>query len=330
MPEQINEISSEVASVGELGTSLRGDRIYHNATQYHESFDQVQEIITDMREQMTTQDQNSELSRAVFRGIVSPEVMRNIMDCQLRDHVEVGVNLTGYGELGWLLYVAINSLERQALVPVQEMISSTNDYEAPPGFDPSTLPGGLTQRNHIPEQDWTQLRDLWLPFEWDLRGVAQRARKIQDNLQCPPALRDTWFSGIWHGSRLACAATAERLTYQGAKGDFDLVESTEWSTTPDFRRAGQSLMSYNLWRMNQEILSDLGCQNSKVPLIFAEANFMTRADKAGRRAGFRIPPRRREIGQMVIQNVGVNDGLEPVGRWRDFTFLAVPPQGATT
>lgn len=327
MSEQIiNDTGAEVASIGELGTPRRGDRIYHNATEYHQDFNQVQEIVTDIREQMS-QDQNPTLSRAVFRGIVSPGVMRRILDSHLVDHIEVGVDLQNYGEPGWLVYVAINSPERQALVPVSEMVTATSEYAAPHDFDPSVLPAGFVHRNRIPPQAFEQLRDLWLPFDWTLQGVAQRADKVQDNLEGPPAERDTWFSGIWARDRLVCAATAERLTYQGANGDFDLVESTEWSTDRRFRRAGQSLMSCNLWHQNQEILTNLGNKNGKSPFIFAEANFMTRADRAGRRAGFQIPERQQQIGQMIIQNVVVNDGLEPVGRCRDFTFLAFPPQG---
>jgi hypothetical protein len=82
------------------------------------------------------------------------------------------------------------------------------------------------------------------------------------------------------------------------------------------------LMGSNLWKINNQVLDDLQIENGRSPLIFAECNFMTRADKAGQRAGFRIPPR-SYAAQIVVQNVMVRDGHKPVGL-RDFTFLSLP------
>jgi hypothetical protein len=321
MTEQLtNEASGEVASVGEPGTSIRGDRIYHNATIYHEDITSVEAIFADMDGQMEA-DAGQTLSRIVFRGLVSPETIHALSAHPLGNNLEVAQPLEEYGEPGWLVYLAANSPDRGPIIPLAEMVEDTDEYEIPIDFIPRTLPTGYVHRNYIPKESAGQLHNLWKAFDWRLDGVVERAQKIRENIELPATnQRDTWFSGLWAGNILVCAATAERLTYQGANGPFDIVENTEWRTRPDHMRDG--LMGHNLWRLNNEILSDLRTNDGATPLIFAECNFMTRADKAGRRAGFRIPSR-AYAGQIIVQNVTVNDELEPAGL-RDFIFLSLP------
>jgi hypothetical protein len=311
------ESGGEVASVGELGTSVRGDRLYHNAEIYHEDADSVRNIFADMAGQS-----GGDISRVVFRGIVSPRALRDIARAPMEADLEVAQPLAGYGEPGWLVYLAQNAPDRQPIVPVPEMVAASNTYTLPSGFNPADLPAETTHQAYIPEDSIGQLYDLWQAFGWELNGVAERASKVRANRQSEPQDRDTWFSGLWNSGRLVCAATAERLTYQGAEGPFNLVESTEWRTHPDYMQHG--LMGHNLWRLNNQILGDLRDVEAKMPLVFAECNFMTRADKAGRRAGFEIPSR-QFAGQIIAQNVIVNDGHYPSGL-RDFVFISLPPQ----
>ena len=328
--------SGEVPSVGSPGTSYRGDRIYHNATEFHTDTDTVRTIFDSINRQRGATnpeepggEESSRISRAVFRGIVSQGVFNCLLNSSLEKNLEAGLSLHAYGDAGWLIYLAANDDDRRPLVPTEQIIRATSEYVVPK-LDTDEVPVGTTVCDRIDYRDVDRLHSLWLPFGWQRDGVIERMVSIDQNTGQEPCKRDTWFAGLRQDEVLISAATAERITVPGANGPFDLIESTEWSTDQRFRRVGQSMISHVLRHMNQHILADLErLDNGSLPLIFAEANFTTRADKAGRRAGFVIPDR-QYMPQVITQNVVVEDGVGPHARWRDFSFMVVPPSENVT
>jgi hypothetical protein len=126
-----------------------------------------------------------------------------------------------------------------------------------------------------------------------------------------------WFSAITAGDTLMSAAMAERLTLPGRDGPVDLVESTEWRTRKGFSNLG--FMTDTLGALNAQIFQSRQGDSSVPPLVYAECSFTTRADRAGRGAGFYIPER-RYAAQIALQNVTVDDGIHPPGL-RDFIVM---------
>ena len=133
--------------------------------------------------------------------------------------------------------------------------------------------------------------------------------------------KDVWFSAVKdRGGRIVGLAMAERLSIPGRDMTaLDIVESTEWNVLKEFE--GNGLMTANVARLNAQILSDLGNDSGRLPLIFAECNFQSHAERVGRGAGLRVPER-TFVPQILVQNVSIRDG-QPIedGKLRDFTFM---------
>jgi hypothetical protein len=110
---------------------------------------------------------------------------------------------------------------------------------------------------------------------------------------------------------------AESLVLNGPQGPVKYVESTEWSTHPDYQ--GNGLAPANLSVVNAQVL-----HAGPDSIVGAETNLHpnVRADLIGNRVGFSIPPR-NFAAQILKQNVRVGDGEEPTGL-RDFSFMYLP------
>lgn len=318
MNEQNND--GIFSSTGDLGTSIRQDsRLYRNETSFTDDPQILTRRLSELAEEAGTD--TDEISRIVWRGLVSNGVMQYIVESGLERHMEIAFPVSEFNQTGWLVYLARNASHRQALLPITEMAAATNGLKGEVGGRPQNTPNGdfdiVTQ---ISDVDQTELLELWSDFGWENDQIAGLARRMDSEQGLSPPERSVWFSAVLLGGKLICAAEAERLTIPGHDGSLDLVESTEWRTHEQFQNLG--FMSHNLRSLHMQVLSDLEGSPNGPPLIYAECNYTSRSDRAGYRVGLRIPSR-DYAAQMAIQNVVVNDGYQPVGL-RDFTFMYLP------
>lgn len=312
------------SSIGSLGVTRRQDgRLYVNATEF--SADPIQVLRNFRRLREIGNRHPARIGRVVFRGLIGEEVLAAIMDSDLPSNLEVLLPMDNFAQTGFLAYLASNRFGRTPIVSSKEMVCETNRYShknvEPVDHIQSLSCEGYRFTDQVEQSDIGRLHDLWGPtFGWSLKEVANLAKRIEIDRQQSPEARGIWIVLVRNGTEIVSAAMAERLTIPGRKAPLELVENTEWCTRSGY--AGRGLITAALVVLNAQVLRDMRHLN---PLIFAECNFQTRSDVAGHKAGFRIPDR-AFAPQILVQNVGVNDGqlLAESGRLRDFTFMYLP------
>ncbi len=297
-------------STGDLGTSRRQDeRLYHNAETAYEKAADVAEVYQDLSKEA---DLQKDISRIVFRGIVSDSAFQDIRESELGIQLEVAMPLAEYGQDGWLIYLACNNGRRSnPLKAIPEMISATSSVPEPRAAANEVV----DYRSAIDNAILPQLHILWSEtFGWSLEEVTALREKMETQ---GTDKRSLWFSGlVLNNGVLTSAAMAERLDLPGFSGNLTLIESTEWRSLED-----KGLMPTTLRYLNQQIATDTA-DYSQPPLVYAECNFTSRSDRAGYRSGFRIPSR-DYAAQILVQNVAVGDNILEKGL-RDFTFMYLP------
>lgn len=308
------------SSTGQLGTQERQDgRLYHNALAFHDTTSGVTRIFDQLVEQVNSEP--AKLSRAVFRGLVSGQVVQQLA-AERPHNMEVALSVRDYGQVAWLLYLGYNHPSRQSPHSIPDVVQAV---------DSTVRPIALTAQDRVPANfeiarsfnatDEPSLYALWgQTFGWNQNEISALGLSLNHQRERYPIDRDTWFSALRCGGRIVSAAMAEHLELEGPDKAFDIVESTEWRTEPE--QQGRGLMPYVLRDLNAQIIKDLQHRYVGRPLIYAECNYTSRSDRAGYRAGFRIP-NRRFAPQIIPQNVRVNDGKIPLGL-RDFSFMYVP------
>lgn len=316
-----------VTSAGRLGQEERSyDRLYLNWGQdpIEDSYQLTREF-TNFR--MESEQRGK--SRVVFRGLIGDEVMRTMVEKKhpLLEYAEVAFPVVSpevSEDRLWLIMLAKNGRDRQSIYPIAEMITATNAYDNVPS--PANrrikklLDKGFTFTNQVTPGMISQLHALWgETFGWSHDAVEEFAAEIGSQQNKAPSERQTWFSGILSGDTLVTASTAELLDFPTRKGKLSVVESTEWRTHDEW--SGKGLLTGALMFLHTQVIAD-----REDPLLIAECNFMSRSDRAGFGAGFVVPQRDiagREVPQILVQNVAVEDGHAPVGL-RDFTFMYIP------
>lgn len=205
------------------------------------------------------------------------------------------------------------------IVSREVMIDETSDQKVrnipPLERVQSAVEQGFSFTDQISEEEVDQIQALWgETFGWERNQVDNLRKRLGD--------KDVWFAAVKHEETIISAAMAERLMISAARGQLDLVESTEWRTRNGHE--GKGLMTATVAILNAQILSDLQRYSNGLPLIYAECNFQSRSDRVGYGAGFRIPDR-TGASQILVQNVLVRDG-QPIedDRLRDFTFMYLP------
>ncbi len=341
MSDQATSNPEIFSSTGELGTWPRPDeRLYHNATTFYDHPDDVADtflgVARDAEVINAVMPEGEQVSRTVFRGIVSHQTVQAIANNGLGTHLEVAMPVDESNqEAGWLIYLAKNQPHRQPLHAVETMVEATSVYtprprkvvlpDTNPESDGECLPE-WSLLTSVKEEYQTQLADLWKATfgGWDNEKIAHLAERIKAERAKDGSERTVWFSAIIAGDLLMSAAMAERLTIPGRDGPVDLIESTEWRTRKAFSNFG--LMTHTLQALNAQIFHSLSEGPSGPPVVYAECSYTTRADRAGHGAGFYIPER-RYAAQIAIQNVTVDDGIHPPG-WRDFIVMRAPAPSA--
>jgi hypothetical protein len=122
--------------------------------------------------------------------------------------------------------------------------------------------------------DADSLLSIWEPFGWSREGVLSFIESYNNG-------EAGWFAGVRNEHGILCAAAkAEKLRL----GDTTIIESTEWSTHPDFRRHGYATIA--AIALNALILND--SDSTGRMSIFAEANMApeTPGFRVAHRAGF--------------------------------------------
>jgi hypothetical protein len=318
---------SENFSAGGPGTSIRSDeRLYHNATEYYSDPAQLETMFSGL---LAYGEQISQpISRTVFRGIVSNRVMHSVRRNGLAETLEVAMPLEEFGHPGdWLIYLGHNAPGREPLVSKGLMVAAIAD---PPAASPERpLPPGFRLARSLPRTDEPQLLELWGPtFGQTGNTVAGTAAAVRQQLELPADGRNLWLSLCYHGSRIASAAMAE--TVELATSDplrpLVMVESTEWRTRDGYQ--GHGLMEQTVRYLHGQVLESFA--NRAFPLLYAETNYTSGANRVGNRAGM-VSPSGHYAGQVILQNVRVDEGRPGLAAGlRDFVFQFVPrPEGAT-
>ncbi len=279
------------------------------------------------------------VTRCVLRGMVPGTVLSDILDQSDEPLVEAAVP-TGFmttpngraSEPIWMMLAAVNHPSRRPLFPVAKMIqdvdqSGSGHAKTPVGRIAELRREGYTFLRQIPVRFARDVLHLWGDsFHWDEEAVENLRRNITHGNSISPYDRHVWFTGILSPQRhLVALATAERLDVPLEDGEsIPIVESTEWRRSPDASRSGLAAAAVS--HLTAQVLADIGDKN---PLIIAETNYRSGAHHVGFAAGMEVPDRTHEgrsIPQMLIQNVGVGDGLPPQGpeSKRDFTMMYLP------
>jgi|GEM_PF-2815226 hypothetical protein len=325
------------SSTGQLGTDVRqDDRLYHNAEFFSANYDHVENQFNKL--QVEADARPEPISRVVYRGVVSTEVLETIQTGELRQNLEVALPLIEFSarfsalrtspRLGWLIYLGHNATDRAA-TPLREAASDPHSQPAPSAYSPVERVERMFQRGQlirttIEASDVEPLQELWQPtFGWSLQEIEALRNRLEHERQGPEHERSVWFAATYSGGLLVSAAMAERLIIPGPDGPINLVESTEWCTLRDNdnpqRYTGQGLITGALVAVNTQVLHSLRDNVNGPPLIYAECNATSQSHRAGYGAGFRIPTR-DYAPQFIPKNVTVNDGIAPTGL-RDFNFL---------
>lgn len=324
-----NEEGASFTSIGKLGVSRRSyDRLYVNGTRFSSDPREFDRNFRRLIEIGKRHEQK--IGRTVFRGLVSEDVVNHVLISDLKGNLEVVLPVGEFtGDNARLVYMARNKPGRNSINPSEYMArkASAQETEITSPLEKIKLAvgQGYVFTDRITEDQVDQVQSLWgETFGWKREEVDSLRKRLEaDRSKTDPSKKDVWFSAVSVNGEIISAAMAERQSISGANGRWlDLVESTEWRVKDKY--GGNGAMTMTLGALNAQILSDLKNSPNGTPLIFAECNFQSRADRAGKSAGFHIPER-TVAPQILIQNVLVRDGV-PVGEGnlRDFTFMYLP------
>lgn len=321
------------SSTGDLGVHRRhSNRLYVVGSELSSD---PQEFSTNYHRLIAIEEKHPTITRGVFKGVVSNEVLSSILvQPDVHKDVEVVVPLAEYGMPdSSLVYLGHNSESRRSIVPVGDMVEATSEQVPLVGKSPyrriaKVVEQGYKFKNSIEEEQADELFELWgKTFGWDKEQILGFIHRLKNERAVAPSNRSLWFSGIVNEEgRLIGASMAERQNLPGADDNkLPCVESTEWRVHPGY--TGKRLMSPTITMLNAQILNDLGNDI----FIFAECNYIQGAHVTGHQAGFQLPSREVaegiEVPQILVQNVGIKDGSSlNGGKFRDFVFMQLKPE----
>ncbi len=257
--------------------------------------------------------------RDVFRGIVEESVIYDLFRSDNSSMVEAAFPLSGNL---WYLGMARNHESRKGLRPTEEMVMGVREnvrsFNSPTETIQKVLDEGHTFIEEISPTDpreQIQLLELWgETFGWDKEQIGNLSRRF---LTEDPNNRSVWFSGIKDSEgNLSAAAMAESIIFRGSNGEpIRIVESTEWrSKEADHIKAVVD-------HLHAQVLTDF-----PDAVIIAECNYHRGAHRAAQKSGMVTPDvfiYGRQVPQVLVQNVVVIDGNNPVGL-RDFIVFTLP------
>lgn len=326
--------NSEIfSSTGELGAQIRQNERWYINEGFSDDSDDIGVTFETGLEQLTRNPTN--ISRVVFRSLVGEQARAAILQSDLKRDIEVLLPIaTGQ----YLLYLARNAPHREGGGSIDELVQQTHPGSYKSGdmllADHIThaTDSGYQWQGDFSADEVPAVLDLWGPtFGWDKSEVTNLRARLEQEAEAAPEDRSVWVSFAQHNDELVAAAMAERLDLPGKDGPTALVESTEWRVRADYQRRNNPnaprLMVATLALLNAQVIHSIGSERTS---IFAECNLRSRADRAGRGAGFRAPERQVEdqiiIPQILRNNVEVDDGLATPGEaLPHFLFQHIPP-----
>jgi hypothetical protein len=313
------------SSTGQLGKEKRScGRLYLNDPIFQDNAGRFKRTAHDL----FLAGQADGITRSVYHGFVSEDVLRAVSNSELSDYLEVAVPVGDFtNDSSNLIYLAKNAEGRTPIVSVEQMVQATS-IERENGTSPlqridTIRKAGYTFIQDIDHVGLAQVQHiLGETFDWkrfEVKNLRDRLDRVKEK---PASERDIWFSAIKDGNDIVSLAIAEKLTMPCETGAVDLVESTEWRTKNEYGQNG--LMAGTLSALNAQVISDLSESANGTPIIFAECNFANGAYLAGQAAKLSIPDRNGKYpaNQILQQNVIIHDGL-PIeeGKYRDFIFM---------
>ncbi len=222
----------------------------------------------------------------------------------------------------------INNHREQTIDPVS-VIERETVYEHPSQLSPSERVDVLRQQGYrfvdnLDNIDLTQVYSLWHPiFEWSEEDIGALRGRLQEQKSLSPKRRSVWFTAITDLNNVVALAMAERLDLPFHRGDNQsIIESTEWCVRRGWE--GLGLGSGAPSHVHAQVLTDLAFLE-RPPIIVAETNFTSRADRNGHNSGMIVADRKIAsflVSQVLRQNVAVGDGLRSE-RLRDFTMMYI-------
>lgn len=326
--------SSEIfSSTGELGAQIRQNERWYINGGFSNNPRDIEATFEDGLEQLKRNP--ATISRVVFRSLVGEQARAAILESDLQRDIEVLLPISAGQHL---LYLARNAPGREGGDSVDELVQQTH----PDSYKSSVTPladhitqatdAGYQWQGDFSADEVPGVLDLWGPtFGWDKSEVSNLQARMEHEAAAASEDRSVWVSFARHNDELVAAAMAERLDLPGKDGPIALVESTEWRVRADYQRRNNPkaprLMVATLALLNAQVIHSIGSERTS---IFAECNLRSRADRAGRGAGFRAPERQVEDGRTIPQilrnNVEVDDGLAAPGdALPHFLFQHVPP-----
>jgi hypothetical protein len=249
----------------------------------------------------------------------------------LQHNIEAVIPVGDYrGSSAVMAMWGINNHRVQTNDPVC-VIGQETVYEHPPRISPSDRVDILRQQGYqfvdnLDTIDIAQVYSLWHPiFEWSEEDIQNLRGRLQGQRNLSPEERSVWFTAAMDGNNVVALSMAERLDLPFRPGETQsIVESTEWCVREGWQ--GQGLGTAAPVHVHAQVFTDLASLE-RPPIIVAETNFTSRADRNGHNAGMIVADRQIEsfpVSQVLRQNVAVGDGLRPE-RLRDFTMMYVPP-----
>lgn len=322
--QSTTETAQIFSSTGSLGISERQDnRLYQNGP-FFGAPDELDSAYLGLIDE--GHKRADHISRVVLRAIISDEAMHDVLEgdtTHLRSDLAVAVPLQEFGKRGWLTYFAQNFGERGAQVDVGQIMSVTTEYRTPDLLPAdrviTSIQAGVRMHTRIADGLEPQLESLWgKTFGWSVPEVEALAARLDAEQLQNPADRTVWFAATEQDGVLTSASMAERLSLPGADGPIDLVESTEWRAAQGTNGQIGSALSV----LHTSILRDLRTSTGESPLIFAECNYQSRADRVGNSVGMTIPGR-QYAPQVLASHVHIKDDTAFEGL-RDFNFMYLP------
>ncbi len=333
--EEANDEQPMQPGAGNLGLSRRSyERLYYNARRILRSVDYFVERILPWAVQHV--DDMHEHRRIVGRivmtnGQLSEALQRSKV---LQDNIEVAISVGTYnGEPIVMCMWGINNHRGQTIDPV-DVIQQETEYQSGPDSLPSERVDALRREgyqfvNNLDDIETDDVLSLWGPiFEWPEQDINALRGRLQQQRDLPPDERSVWFTAVMDGSEVVALAMAERLNLPLGNGEsISVVESTEWCVRSEWQ--GRGLSTGATSHVHAQVLTDLASLEHP-PVIVAETNFTSRADRTGHGVGMIVAPRSAEsfpVPQVLRQNVAIGDGLRPE-HLRDFTMMYIPSENA--
>lgn len=318
---------------GNLGLSKRSyERLYYNARQALTSVDYLVNRMMPWAEEHVSDTMPHR--RIVGRIIMTEAQLSESLhrSAPLREHVEVAVPVGDYfGSRMVMVMWGVNNHHEHTLDPVN-YISHETEYTQALHIPPSMRVRSIREQRyefveHIDQSAMNDIVSLWGSiFEWtdiDVQGLRIR---LQEQQRVSPEDRSVWFTRIMAGDDVVALAMAERLDLPLGGGDtVPIIESTEWCVRPGWQQRGLGIGAVS--HVHAQVFRDLE-RVARQPIILAETNFTSRADRIGHGAGMVVGPHVIDsiyIPQVLRQNVAVIDARRS-DRLRDFTMMYISPE----